>query len=627
MRGMKLKSFLLVALVAWAIPAQARVITNKTATVTDIVTTDTTIEFDLRNAESVSAQIVSDVNTPSAVTFDSGESEVSTATYDTKANSDMGDYLVVYDTAGLAWAVGLTKPVAEVQTLTFPDKATADNGDYIVVENTAGTSFAVALVKGQPNINTITINTLAGSDDGDYVVLSDVNDVTWAVAIDKDGIPAGNPTGAIWAAIPAGRKSNCDVSGEDTAPEMAAAVEACLDAITGFSAVLETDDSEADGTITITTTTDGPADVAVPHNTGDTGAGSIIAGEDQAGVIDQTPTGAAWAAADFKGLADIGADTTEAEVAARAETAFNALTGFTASITTDDTAADGTMTLTSVAKAPVVNPDPHSFDDGGVGNILGVQTTGGVAAVAPTGAIWTAIAAGRKGLADISGDTTAAQVAARAETAFNALTGFSTVITTNDTAADGTMTFTAVIRGDTEDAITKNDDDSGAGSIAVVETNAGVSSEVDVDANTMAIPAHGLTTGLKGQLTTTGTLPTGLSTATDYYVITTSASVIKLAASLADAQAGTAINLTSQGTDGAVNTFTPTALAGGAVKLQKSNDRINWHDEGSATNITADGSVYLEKDRPLAQWGRIHITLTAGRLSATVDVRVKGNDR
>lgn len=55
-------------------------------------------------------------------------------------------------------------------------------------------------------------------------------------------------------------------------------------------------------------------------------------------------------------------------------------------------------------------------------------------------------------------------------------------------------------------------------------------------------------TGTRVQFTTTTTLPAGLSLSTNYYVIRVSATVIKVATSRANAFAGTAINLTSQGT-------------------------------------------------------------------------------
>lgn len=53
---------------------------------------------------------------------------------------------------------------------------------------------------------------------------------------------------------------------------------------------------------------------------------------------------------------------------------------------------------------------------------------------------------------------------------------------------------------------------------------------------------HGLYTGQKVYLTTTGALPTGLSQNTDYWVIRVSSSTFRLASSYANAAAGTAIN-------------------------------------------------------------------------------------
>lgn len=68
-----------------------------------------------------------------------------------------------------------------------------------------------------------------------------------------------------------------------------------------------------------------------------------------------------------------------------------------------------------------------------------------------------------------------------------------------------------------------------------------------------------LITGRKVQLTTTGTLPTGLSLATDYYIIAISSTTIKLASSRANAVAGTAIDITGQGSG--TNTATGTLTA------------------------------------------------------------------
>jgi len=65
--------------------------------------------------------------------------------------------------------------------------------------------------------------------------------------------------------------------------------------------------------------------------------------------------------------------------------------------------------------------------------------------------------------------------------------------------------------------------------------------------STASIPSNVLT-GTRVRLTTTVTLPAGLSLATDYYVIKLSDTTFSLATSYANAVAGTAINITDAGT-------------------------------------------------------------------------------
>ena len=87
------------------------------------------------------------------------------------------------------------------------------------------------------------------------------------------------------------------------------------------------------------------------------------------------PTGAEYLAATYKVKADISGATTVTNVTDIFETAFNTLTGFTASITTSGTT---TLILTQVSQGPVTNPVPMAFDDATAGTITGVQTTAGV---------------------------------------------------------------------------------------------------------------------------------------------------------------------------------------------------------------------------------------------------------
>jgi len=76
---------------------------------------------------------------------------------------------------------------------------------------------------------------------------------------------------------------------------------------------------------------------------------------------------------------------------------------------------------------------------------------------------------------------------------------------------------------------------------------ADASTDVCTWTSTANFPSN-ILTGTRVRLTTTTTLPAGLATATDYYVIRVTDSTFKLATSYANAIAGTAINITDAGT-------------------------------------------------------------------------------
>lgn len=83
------------------------------------------------------------------------------------------------------------------------------------------------------------------------------------------------------------------------------------------------------------------------------------------------------------------------------------------------------------------------------------------------------------------------------------------------------------------------------------------------------------------QLTTSGTLPAGLSLATDYFVIKVTDTTIKFATSYANAVAGTAVNITDAGTGThTINTLLPRYTSGAGVQA------FLWN-----TNATALGAA------------------------------------
>jgi len=104
------------------------------------------------------------------------------------------------------------------------------------------------------------------------------------------------------------------------------------------------------------------------------------------------------------------------------------------------------------------------------------------------------------------------------------------------------------------------------------------------------------TTGCAVTLTTTGTLPAGLSLATTYFVIRVdqNAGTFKLATTLANADAGTAIDITDAGTG--THTITPTAMGtvrhmvedqNGTKYALDSNGRV-WKSSGTFRLLTGN---------------------------------------
>ena len=104
----------------------------------------------------------------------------------------------------------------------------------------------------------------------------------------------------------------------------------------------------------------------------------------------------------------------------------------------------------------------------------------------------------------------------------------------------------------------------GAGQLTWAATFPNTAINVSTDAITVN-SNDSLKTGTPVVLTTSGTAPTGLTAGTTYYVIRLSATSISLASSLANAVAGTAIDITGQGTGNHTLTITYTSRALGTV--------------------------------------------------------------
>jgi hypothetical protein len=160
----------------------------------------------------------------------------------------------------------------------------------------------------------------------------------------------------------------------------------------------------------------------------------------------------------------------------------------------------------------------------------------------------------------------------------------------------------------------------------------------DVNTGTDAITeiAHGFFTGLKGQFTTTGGLPAGISAVTDYFIVVLTADTFQVATTLENAIATPAVvvDITTQGTGN--HTFTPTALAGATISFQRSNVVVDneasttaadWADIDTATGVTVDATVWYSVVGPTWRWFRVKGFLTAGSMTIQNYVLSRGESK
>ena len=259
------------------------------------------------------------------------------------------------------------------------------------------------------------------------------------------------------------------------------------------------------------------------------------------------------------------------------------------------------------------------FNAGTSGFTMSVTTQGADSGAGPTGAIWTAIASGKKVLVDISACTDAPSVAAAVESAFDALTGATTKMAT--TTSSGDIAFTRELPAVVADDVPKNTDDTGVGSITSVVTNTGIASIFTPSADTITKATHGFTTGLKVALTiNSGSPPTGTS-ATNYWAIVDNANTFRLATSYANAVAGTDVDFSDYGDENKTVTFTPATLSV-ACKLQKSVDEVNWADVTTASTLTASGTTMVSMASVAYPYVRAVVTPASG--ICDVDVKLAG---
>ena len=161
-----------------------------------------------------------------------------------------------------------------------------------------------------------------------------------------------------------------------------------------------------------------------------------------------------------------------------------------------------------------------------------------------------------------------------------------------------------------------------ATSNAVTMAAVAYASATDINATSNVLTkAHTFVTGSVVRVATSTTLPDPLVAATDYFVIKVSATEIKLATSLANALAGTAIDLIDVG----VGNQTVTAATSGActLTLEVSPDNSLFVPYAAATTLTAAGN-HIAITKPAFNYFRIKLTIVDNQF--TIDTRVLFKD-
>jgi len=115
-----------------------------------------------------------------------------------------------------------------------------------------------------------------------------------------------------------------------------------------------------------------------------------------------------------------------------------------------------------------------------------------------------------------------------------------------------------------------------------------------------------------------GTLAGGLSGGVTYYAIPVSATAMKLATSLANAQAGTAINLSTDGTG--TQSIIPLGLTSASFQAQCSNDDSIWVNNGNAQNLTASTTTTILQNinNNGCRYVRMYMNMTSGQVAVSM---------
>ena len=298
---------------------------------------------------------------------------------------------------------------------------------------------------------------------------------------------------------------------------------------------------------------------------------------------------------------------------------FNALTApFLAKFTVTNN-LNGTLTIAAKTYAVCSAVELKDAAETGAGSITNTHSiTGAVQTAEPTGALWVAATAARRAMCDISACTTATDVANAFETTLAGLTGISLLMTVGSSSV-ADIPITHIVRGVIATPTPKNAVDTGVGTITAANTVTGINSAINVTTNVVTKTAHGLVTGQSVAATTTGTLPDPLTT-TDYFVTRLTVDTFSLATTRGLALAGTAVNLTDQGSNGNTSTFTANANAGSLLieycpDVDLPTSESTWYTYATLNLASASNPTLTAVVDNAHMWVRTNLSQTAGTLA------------
>lgn len=290
------------------------------------------------------------------------------------------------------------------------------------------------------------------------------------------------------------------------------------------------------------------------------------------------------------------------------------------------TAVTGTVadyTVTFPATAGATEGDFLLFSDASGQNwivALDVDGTG----IANAGALFTSVPAVRRAVVDISALVGADAVAAACVAALNLLGGFVAAFSLTDNA-DGTVEFIPTVRGPLATFASYIAAETAVGSITFAPTVAGVDSAFMLTSEIVHKVGHGLTTGQSVKLTIgAGAIPAPFVAGTTYFVIRVGVNDFQLAASLADAVAGTPIGINDQGTAGETVTFTVQANVG-TLYMEYTTDLLPtsssvWVAIDTINLVTASSPVQTRIPVNYYNQIRCRLAVTSGNLTSITAV-------